>query len=237
VPGGSHRRGGGEDAHGGQRGSRAPAPCPTSAPASTANSRSLRGDSSRLYPGSAFNPRTCARWRSDGTLRGGRGSALSRSRGRSRSSCSAGFLGPGKTTLLNNLLHSSGGSSIGIIVNDFGAIEFDVMAVAGGLGDSSVSPGNGCLRCAPSTQRDGPYLERLARLGAGIVIAIEGQRSRRARGTRAHGAGQRASGDRVRWSRRECRRRRQASRRAPKCPTGVHIGQVGRSVTTFYSRL
>lgn len=60
----------------------------------------------------------------------------------------AGFLGSGKTTLLNHLLHRSGGSRIGAVVNDFGAIEIDAMAVAGALGDSTVSLGNGCLCCA-----------------------------------------------------------------------------------------
>ncbi|RZB16109.1 GTP-binding protein [Streptomyces sp. F001] len=86
----------------------------------------------------------------------------------------AGFLGSGKTTLLNHLLHRSGGSRIGAIVNDFGAIEIDAMAVAGALGDSTVSLGNGCLCCAVDASELDGYLERLARPGAGIdVIVIE----------------------------------------------------------------
>ncbi|MFF1544852.1 CobW family GTP-binding protein [Streptomyces sp. NPDC058291] len=86
----------------------------------------------------------------------------------------AGFLGSGKTTLLNHLLHRSGGSRIGAIVNDFGAIEIDAMAVAGALGDSTVSLGNGCLCCAVDTSELDVYLERLARPAAGIdVIVIE----------------------------------------------------------------
>ncbi|MFD7283015.1 CobW family GTP-binding protein [Streptomyces sp. NPDC059862] len=86
----------------------------------------------------------------------------------------AGFLGSGKTTLLNHLLHRSGGSRIGAIVNDFGAIEIDAMAVAGALGDSTVSLGNGCLCCAVDASELDVYLERLARPGAGIdVIVIE----------------------------------------------------------------
>ena len=82
--------------------------------------------------------------------------------------------GSGKTTLLNHLLHHSGGTRIGAIVNDFGAIEIDALAVAGALGDSTVSLGNGCLCCAvDSSELDG-YLERLARPGTGIdVIVIE----------------------------------------------------------------
>ncbi|MEU9331880.1 CobW family GTP-binding protein [Streptomyces sp. NPDC048290] len=86
----------------------------------------------------------------------------------------AGFLGSGKTTLLNHLLHHSGGSRIGAIVNDFGAIEIDAMAVAGALGDSTVSLGNGCLCCAVDASELDLYLERLAAPSAGIdVIVIE----------------------------------------------------------------
>ncbi|NUQ88120.1 MAG: GTP-binding protein, partial [Glycomyces artemisiae] len=86
----------------------------------------------------------------------------------------AGFLGSGKTTLLNHLLHRSGGTRIGAIVNDFGAIEIDAMAVAGALGDSTVSLGNGCLCCAVDASELDVYLERLAHPGTGIdVIVIE----------------------------------------------------------------
>ncbi|MEU6393468.1 CobW family GTP-binding protein [Streptomyces sp. NPDC046939] len=75
----------------------------------------------------------------------------------------AGFLGSGKTTLLNHLLHHSGGSRIGAIVNDFGAIEIDAMAVAGQLGDSTVSLGNGCLCCAVDASELDVYLDKLTR--------------------------------------------------------------------------
>jgi G3E family GTPase len=86
----------------------------------------------------------------------------------------AGFLGSGKTTLLNHLLHRSGGSRIGAIVNDFGAIEIDAMAVAGALGDSTVSLGNGCLCCAVDASELDQYLERLAQPSARVdVIVIE----------------------------------------------------------------
>ncbi|MFF0225053.1 CobW family GTP-binding protein [Streptomyces sp. NPDC004629] len=86
----------------------------------------------------------------------------------------AGFLGSGKTTLLNHLLHHSGGSRIGAIVNDFGAVEIDAMAVAGALGDSTVSLGNGCLCCAVDASELDEYLARLAAPATGIdVIVIE----------------------------------------------------------------
>ncbi|GAA3294938.1 CobW family GTP-binding protein [Streptomyces cinereospinus] len=86
----------------------------------------------------------------------------------------AGFLGSGKTTLLNHLLHRSGGSRIGAIVNDFGAVEIDAMAVAGALGDSTVSLGNGCLCCAVDAGELDGYLGRLAHPAVGVdVIVIE----------------------------------------------------------------
>ncbi|MEU6658546.1 GTP-binding protein [Streptomyces sp. NPDC046821] len=86
----------------------------------------------------------------------------------------AGFLGSGKTTLLNHLLHHGGGTRIGAIVNDFGSIEIDAMAVAGQLGDSTVSLGNGCLCCAVDASELDEYLDRLTRPSAGIdVVVIE----------------------------------------------------------------
>lgn len=60
------------------------------------------------------------------------------------------------------------------MVNDFGAVEIDAMAVAGALGDSTVSLGNGCLCCAVDVSELDEYLGRLTRPGLGIdVIVIE----------------------------------------------------------------
>ncbi|MEV6672966.1 GTP-binding protein [Streptomyces sp. NPDC051162] len=85
----------------------------------------------------------------------------------------AGFLGSGKTTLLNHLLKHSGGSRIGVVVNDFGSIEIDAMSVAGQV-DSMVSLGNGCLCCAVDTSELDGFLDKLARPAARIdVIVIE----------------------------------------------------------------
>ncbi|RSS78812.1 GTP-binding protein [Streptomyces sp. WAC06614] len=86
----------------------------------------------------------------------------------------AGFLGSGKTTLLNHLLRSSRGTRIGVVVNDFGAIEIDAMSVAGQVGDSMVSLGNGCLCCAVDGSELDAYLEKLSRPQHRIdVIVIE----------------------------------------------------------------
>jgi G3E family GTPase len=86
----------------------------------------------------------------------------------------AGFLGSGKTTLLNHLLRTSRGTRIGAIVNDFGSIEIDAMTVAGQLGDSTVSLGNGCLCCAVDASELDVFLEKLTRPTVGLdVIVIE----------------------------------------------------------------
>ncbi|WP_405998063.1 CobW family GTP-binding protein [Streptomyces sp. NBC_00829] len=86
----------------------------------------------------------------------------------------AGFLGSGKTTLLNHLLRASRGTRIGAIVNDFGSIEIDAMTVAGQLGDSTVSLGNGCLCCAVDASELDVFLGKLARPAARLdVIVIE----------------------------------------------------------------
>jgi G3E family GTPase len=85
----------------------------------------------------------------------------------------AGFLGSGKTTLLNHLLRNSGGSRIGVIVNDFGSIEIDALTVAGQV-DSMISLGNGCLCCAVDTTDMDEMLDRLTRPSARIdVIVVE----------------------------------------------------------------
>ncbi|MFF8957309.1 CobW family GTP-binding protein [Streptomyces sp. NPDC014894] len=86
----------------------------------------------------------------------------------------AGFLGSGKTTLLNHLLRAGRGTRIGAIVNDFGSIEIDAMTVAGQLGDSTVSLGNGCLCCAVDASELDVFLEKLAAPAARLdVIVIE----------------------------------------------------------------
>ncbi|MCI4045903.1 CobW family GTP-binding protein [Streptomyces sp. TRM75563] len=85
----------------------------------------------------------------------------------------AGFLGSGKTTLLNHLLRNRAGTRIGVIVNDFGAIEIDAMTVSGQVG-STVSLGNGCLCCAVDASELDTFLETLTRPSARLdVIVIE----------------------------------------------------------------
>ncbi|MFI5563895.1 CobW family GTP-binding protein [Amycolatopsis japonica] len=85
----------------------------------------------------------------------------------------AGFLGSGKTTLLNHLLANRQGARIGVVVNDFGSIAVDAMAVSGQV-DTMMSFGNGCLCCAVDASGLDAMLAKLSEAEAGIdVIVIE----------------------------------------------------------------
>ena len=59
----------------------------------------------------------------------------------------AGFLGAGKTTVVNHLLAHAGGRRISAVVNDFGAINIDAELITGAA-DGVVSLSNGCICCS-----------------------------------------------------------------------------------------
>ena len=59
----------------------------------------------------------------------------------------AGFLGAGKTTVVNRLLQNPGGRRVAAVVNDFGAIDIDA-ALLGQSADGVVSLKNGCICCS-----------------------------------------------------------------------------------------
>lgn len=59
----------------------------------------------------------------------------------------SGFLGAGKTTLVNNILSSDHRLSIAVIVNDVGAINIDAELLAG-KSDGIISLKNGCVCCS-----------------------------------------------------------------------------------------
>ncbi len=58
-----------------------------------------------------------------------------------------GFLGAGKTTLVNHLLRHSGGRRIGVVVNDFGSINIDADLIVG-VDDQVMRLSNGCICCS-----------------------------------------------------------------------------------------
>jgi G3E family GTPase len=57
-----------------------------------------------------------------------------------------GFLGAGKTTLLNRILTGDHGLAVGVLVNDFGAINIDAELVVG-IEGGVMSLANGCVCC------------------------------------------------------------------------------------------
>ena len=71
----------------------------------------------------------------------------------------AGFLGAGKTTVVNHLLAHAGGKRIAAVVNDFGAINIDAELIVGAA-DGVVSLSNGCICCS----LEGDLLRTLAGL-------------------------------------------------------------------------
>jgi len=70
-----------------------------------------------------------------------------------------GFLGAGKTTVVNHILAEAGGRRIAAVVNDFGAINIDAELIAG-ASDGVVSLANGCICCT----LEGDLLRTLANL-------------------------------------------------------------------------
>jgi G3E family GTPase len=70
-----------------------------------------------------------------------------------------GFLGAGKTTVVNHLLAQAEGRRIAAVVNDFGAINIDAELIAG-ASDGVVSLANGCICCS----LEGDLLRTLAAL-------------------------------------------------------------------------
>ena len=57
-----------------------------------------------------------------------------------------GFLGAGKTTLLNRILNGPHGLRVGVLVNDFGAINIDAELIEG-VEENTINLTNGCVCC------------------------------------------------------------------------------------------
>jgi G3E family GTPase len=71
-----------------------------------------------------------------------------------------GYLGAGKTTLINHLLRADHGRRIAVLVNDFGAINIDA-ALIGDQTENTISLTNGCV-CCSITDDLGTALDELA---------------------------------------------------------------------------
>jgi G3E family GTPase len=71
-----------------------------------------------------------------------------------------GYLGAGKTTLINRLLQGGHGRRLAVLVNDFGAINIDAELIASHDGDT-ISLTNGCV-CCTITDALGDALDKVA---------------------------------------------------------------------------
>jgi G3E family GTPase len=76
-----------------------------------------------------------------------------------------GYLGAGKTTLINRLLAGSGGRRVAVVVNDFGAVGIDASLIRARSADT-IELTNGCLCCS------------LADDLAGVMTALAARRPR-----------------------------------------------------------
>ena len=86
-----------------------------------------------------------------------------------------GYLGAGKTTLVNALLRDPGGRRLGVVVNDFGTLAIDAERLAGAEGAGLVSLPNGCVCCTLGADLQGAL--RLAKR-----VLVRGWRRRRPAG-------------------------------------------------------
>ena len=59
----------------------------------------------------------------------------------------AGFLGAGKTTMVNQVLQGEHGRRLAVLVNDFGSINIDAELITE-VGEGMVSMANGCICCS-----------------------------------------------------------------------------------------
>ncbi len=84
----------------------------------------------------------------------------------------SGFLGAGKTTVLNHILSEAHGVRAAVLVNDFGAINIDAKLVVGVEGET-VSLANGCICCNIRTDLIDACKSVLARTEPPEAIIVE----------------------------------------------------------------
>ncbi|MFM9376833.1 CobW family GTP-binding protein [Gordonia sp. VNK21] len=81
----------------------------------------------------------------------------------------AGFLGSGKTTALNHLLAHADGRRLGVLVNDFGAVNIDALLVSGTAAGTVSLPG-GCICCVTDADSLGESMRALADSGVDAIV-------------------------------------------------------------------
>ncbi len=83
-----------------------------------------------------------------------------------------GFLGAGKTSLVNHFMSSGHGLRVGVLVNDFGAIDIDSQLVES-VTEDSLSLRNGCICCTMRDDFFDAILKLVRRETPPEVIVIE----------------------------------------------------------------
>jgi len=83
-----------------------------------------------------------------------------------------GYLGAGKTTLVNHLLRHAAGRRIAVLVNDFGEVSIDADLIVGAEG-GVLSLAGGCVCCSFGSDLVGTLAEVLRREPAPDLVLIE----------------------------------------------------------------
>ncbi len=83
-----------------------------------------------------------------------------------------GFLGAGKTTLVNRVLQGDAGVPVGVLVNDFGAVDIDRELVAG-ESEGVLRLENGCICCSLREDLVASVMRLLARPDAPRRVLLE----------------------------------------------------------------
>ena len=83
-----------------------------------------------------------------------------------------GYLGAGKTTLVNHLLRNAGGRRLAILVNDFGSLPIDADLIEAEE-DDLISIAGGCVCCSFGSDLMGALMKLAARTPAPDHLLIE----------------------------------------------------------------
>jgi G3E family GTPase len=85
-----------------------------------------------------------------------------------------GYLGSGKTTLINRWLRTPGGPRLGVVVNEFGQVGIDGALLQGagsaGEGMAILELANGCVCCVRGTEMWDAALELVDRAAAEVIL-------------------------------------------------------------------
>ena len=83
----------------------------------------------------------------------------------------SGFLGAGKTSLLNHLLKNDQGLKIGVIINDFGEVNIDSLLVSAQT-ETALELSNGCICCSLEDESLDDAIGQLAHKGSSLNYII-----------------------------------------------------------------